>query len=96
MALLSPIVISKETVRNRGGLVRQLSLDRFENERRGRSDMMNYSYTPQFIRKKSTQDLVKKVMIFSAYLPIFVHLRRCVAGHFNIVETSQKLAASSQ
>lgn len=58
------VVVAKETVGNLGGLVRQLSLDQFENESRrmfpSNSDQ-TYS-TKKFARQKSPQGLHKKVI----------------------------------
>ncbi|KAM7527127.1 hypothetical protein LguiB_030537 [Lonicera macranthoides] len=58
------VVVAKETVGNLGGLVRQLSLDQFENESRRMVPMHNdLSYpTKKFIRQKSPQGLHKKVI----------------------------------
>jgi protein phosphatase len=58
-------VVAKETVGSLGGMVRQLSLDQFQNESR-RMVPMNNSDVPQptkkFTRQKSPQGLHKKVI----------------------------------
>nr|KAJ0205145.1 hypothetical protein LSAT_V11C500297390 [Lactuca sativa] len=58
------VVVAKETVGNLGGLVRQLSLDQFENESRRMIPTQNdLSYpTKKFTRQKSPQGLHKKVI----------------------------------
>ncbi|XP_076924153.1 serine/threonine-protein phosphatase BSL1-like [Bidens hawaiensis] len=58
------VVVAKETVGNLGGLVRQLSLDQFENEsRRMIPSGNNLSYpTKKFTRQPSPQGLHKKVI----------------------------------
>ncbi|KAI3526807.1 hypothetical protein L1887_06070 [Cichorium endivia] len=58
------VVVAKETVGNLGGLVRQLSLDQFENESRRMIPSQNdLSYpTRKFTRQKSPQGLHKKVI----------------------------------
>lgn len=59
------VVVAKETVGNLGGLVRQLSLDQFENESRRMIPTQNdLSYpTKKFTRQKSPQGLHKKVSL---------------------------------
>ena len=59
------VVVAKETVGNLGGMVRQLSLDQFENESRRMIPMNNdLSYpTKKFTRQKSPQGLHKKASI---------------------------------
>ncbi|KAG6426864.1 hypothetical protein SASPL_111099 [Salvia splendens] len=56
------VVVAKETVGNLGGMVRQLSLDQFENESRrmlpSHNDLSNP--TKKFARQKSPQGLHKK------------------------------------
>ncbi|KAI3668222.1 hypothetical protein L6452_43299 [Arctium lappa] len=58
------VVVAKETVGNLGGLVRQLSLDQFENESRrmipSQNDMSHP--TKKFTRQKSPQGLHKKIV----------------------------------
>ncbi|KAJ8453221.1 hypothetical protein Cgig2_008105 [Carnegiea gigantea] len=58
------VVVAKEAVGNLGGMVRQLSLDQFENESRrmvpGSSDPPHH--TKKFTRQKSPQGLHKKVI----------------------------------
>ncbi|KAI4329747.1 hypothetical protein MLD38_028095 [Melastoma candidum] len=58
------VVVAKETVGNLGGMVRQLSLDQFENESRRmvptNSELSNP--TKKFTRQKSPQGLHKKVI----------------------------------
>ncbi|KAG6785139.1 hypothetical protein POTOM_010864 [Populus tomentosa] len=58
------VVVAKEAVGNLGGLVRQLSLDQFENESRRMLPMNNDASYParKFTRKKSPQGLHKKVI----------------------------------
>nr|XP_034908259.1 serine/threonine-protein phosphatase BSL1-like isoform X1 [Populus alba] len=58
------VVVAKETVGNLGGLVRQLSLDQFENESRRMLPMNNDASYParKFTRKKSPQGLHKKII----------------------------------
>lgn len=59
------VVVAKETVGSLGGLVRQLSLDQFENESRRMIPMNNdLSYpTRKFTRQSSPQGLDKKASI---------------------------------
>jgi protein phosphatase len=59
------VVVAKEAVGNLGGLVRQLSLDQFENESRRMLPMNNDASYParKFTRKKSPQGLHKKVRL---------------------------------
>lgn len=56
-------MVAKEAVGNLGGLVRQLSLDQFENESRRMIPLQNdLSYSAKkFTRQKSPQGLHKKV-----------------------------------
>ncbi|KAL3849811.1 hypothetical protein ACJIZ3_011693 [Penstemon smallii] len=58
------VVVAKETVGNLGGMVRQLSLDQFENESRrtipSNNDLSNP--TRNFTRQKSPQGLHKKII----------------------------------
>ncbi|XP_041990505.1 serine/threonine-protein phosphatase BSL1-like isoform X2 [Salvia splendens] len=58
------VVIAKETVGNLGGMVRQLSLDQFENESRrmlpSHNDLSNP--TKKFARQRSPQGLHKKII----------------------------------
>ncbi|KAI3787724.1 hypothetical protein L2E82_00090 [Cichorium intybus] len=58
------VVVAKETVGNLGGLVRQLSLDQFENESRRMIPSQNDMSYPnrKFTRQKSPQGLHKKVI----------------------------------
>lgn len=58
------VVVAKEAVGNLGGMVRQLSLDQFENESRRMVPMNNdLSYpTRKFTRQKSPQGLHKKII----------------------------------
>lgn len=58
------VVVAKEAVGNLGGMVRQLSLDQFENESRRMVPMNNeLSYpTKKFARQKSPQGLHKKII----------------------------------
>lgn len=59
------VVVAKEAVGNIGGMVRQLSLDQFENESRRMVPVNNelaYS-TKRFTRQKSPQGLHKKVSV---------------------------------
>ncbi|KAM7495932.1 hypothetical protein LguiA_020346 [Lonicera macranthoides] len=58
------VVVAKETVGSLGGLVRQLSLDQFENESRRMIPMNNdLSYpTRKFTRQSSPQGLDKKII----------------------------------
>lgn len=60
------VVVAKEAVGNLGGLVRQLSLDQFENESRRMIPLQNdMSYSAKkFTRQKSPQGLHKKVPFF--------------------------------
>lgn len=60
------VVVAKETVGSLGGMVRQLSLDQFENESRRMNPVNNdMSYpTKRFTRQKSPQGLPKKVSTF--------------------------------
>lgn len=57
------MVVAKETVGNLGGMVRQLSLDQFENESRRMVPMNSELSNPtkKFARQKSPQGLHKKV-----------------------------------
>lgn len=63
--LMLQVVVAKEAVGNLGGMVRQLSLDQFENESRRMVPMNNdLSYpTRKFTRQKSPQGLHKKANI---------------------------------
>ncbi|KAL8028973.1 hypothetical protein ABFX02_14G197700 [Erythranthe guttata] len=58
------VVVAKETVGNLGGMVRQLSLDQFENESRrmipSHNDLSNP--TKKFARQRSPQGLHKKII----------------------------------
>ncbi|KAK8630505.1 hypothetical protein V6N13_079296 [Hibiscus sabdariffa] len=58
------VVVAKETIGNLGGMVRQLSLDQFENESRRMIPSNNdLSYpTKKFARQRSPQGLHKKVI----------------------------------
>lgn len=57
------VVVAKEAVGNLGGMVRQLSLDQFENESRRMNPMNDLSYpTKKFTRQKSPQGLHKKII----------------------------------
>ncbi|KAF5184580.1 Serine/threonine-protein phosphatase BSL1 [Thalictrum thalictroides] len=59
------VVVAKETIGNLGGLVRQLSLDQFENESRRMSPMTSdptYPTKKFFTRQKSPQGLHKKII----------------------------------
>ncbi|XP_041016695.1 serine/threonine-protein phosphatase BSL1-like isoform X1 [Juglans microcarpa x Juglans regia] len=58
------VVVAKEAVGNLGGMVRQLSLDQFENESRRMIPLNNdLSYpTKKFARQKSPQGLHKKII----------------------------------
>lgn len=58
------VVVAKEAVGNLGGMVRQLSLDQFENESRRMIPLNNdLSYpTKKFTRQKSPQGLHKKII----------------------------------
>lgn len=62
---LLQVVVAKEAVGNLGGLVRQLSLDQFENESRRMLPINNDSPYPtkKFTRQKSPQGLHKKASI---------------------------------
>ncbi|KAJ6329206.1 hypothetical protein OIU77_010809, partial [Salix suchowensis] len=58
------VVVAKETVGNLGGMVRQLSLDQFENESRRMVPMNNDASNParRFTRQRSPQGLHKKII----------------------------------
>ncbi|ONH93750.1 hypothetical protein PRUPE_8G250300 [Prunus persica] len=58
------VVVAKEAVGNLGGMVRQLSLDQFENESRRMIPMNNDLSHPnkKFTRQKSPQGLHKKII----------------------------------
>ncbi|XP_011011093.1 PREDICTED: serine/threonine-protein phosphatase BSL1-like isoform X2 [Populus euphratica] len=58
------VVVAKEAVGNLGGMVRQLSLDQFENESRRMLPMNNDASYParRVTRKKSPQGLHKKII----------------------------------
>ncbi|CAK9323449.1 unnamed protein product [Citrullus colocynthis] len=59
------VVVAKEAIGNLGGMVRQLSLDQFENESRRMIPSNDLSYpTKKFTRQKSPQGLYKKVISF--------------------------------
>lgn len=62
---LLQVVVAKEAVGNLGGMVRQLSLDQFENESRRMVPVNNdLPYpTKKFTRQKSPQGLHKKATI---------------------------------
>lgn len=58
------VVVAKEAIGNLGGMVRQLSLDQFENESRRMIPSNDLSYpTKKFTRQKSPQGLHKKVSL---------------------------------
>ena len=65
------VVVAKEAVGNLGGLVRQLSLDQFENESRRMIPLQNDLSYPakRFQRQKSPQGLHKKVRVSSSLRP---------------------------
>lgn len=72
------MVVAKETIGNLGGLVRQLSLDQFENESRRMSPMNSDSPYPTkkyYTRQKSPQGLHKKANIFK-------NLWACIVSFF--------------
>ncbi|KAK1357013.1 Serine/threonine-protein phosphatase [Heracleum sosnowskyi] len=57
------VVVAKETVGSLGGMVRQLSLDQFENESRRMVPLHDLSHpTKKFTRQKSPQGLHKKII----------------------------------
>ncbi|XP_074274216.1 serine/threonine-protein phosphatase BSL1 [Silene latifolia] len=58
------VVVAKEAVGNLGGMVRQLSLDQFENESRRMIPVSSDQSNPnkKFVRSKSPQGLHKKVL----------------------------------
>ncbi|TXG63551.1 hypothetical protein EZV62_010545 [Acer yangbiense] len=57
------VVVAKEAVGNLGGMVRQLSLDQFENESRRMIPSNDLSYpTKKFARQRSPQGLHKKII----------------------------------
>ncbi|XP_031250861.1 serine/threonine-protein phosphatase BSL1 isoform X1 [Pistacia vera] len=57
------VVVAKEAVGNLGGMVRQLSLDQFENESRRMMPSNDLSYpTKKFTRQRSPQGLHKKII----------------------------------
>ncbi|XP_073066136.1 serine/threonine-protein phosphatase BSL1-like isoform X3 [Primulina eburnea] len=58
------VVVAKETIGNLGGMIRQLSLDQFENESRRMIPSFNELSHPtkKFIRQKSPEGLHKKVI----------------------------------
>ncbi|KAK8269482.1 hypothetical protein V6Z12_D11G132800 [Gossypium hirsutum] len=57
------VVVAKEAVGNLGGMIRQLSLDQFENESRRMIPSSDLSYpAKKFYRQKSPQGLHKKVI----------------------------------
>ncbi|RYR71803.1 hypothetical protein Ahy_A02g006024 [Arachis hypogaea] len=64
------VVVAKEAVGNLGGMVRQLSLDQFENESRRMVPVNNDTPYPtkKFTRQKSPQGLHKKASIISNLL----------------------------
>ena len=75
------VVVAKETIGNLGGMVRQLSLDQFENESRRMIPINNdMSYpTKKFTRQRSPQGLHKKVTTFLLLISSFLlHLLSCV------------------
>lgn len=66
VVMMLQVVVAKETIGNLGGLIRQLSLDHFENEsRRMYPTNGDQTYPPKkFLnRQKSPQGLHKKVRI---------------------------------
>ncbi|KAJ0762123.1 putative protein-serine/threonine phosphatase [Helianthus annuus] len=56
------VVIAREAIGNLGGLVRQLSLDHFENESKRMMPFQNDMSAKRFMRQKSPQGLHKKVI----------------------------------
>lgn len=63
--ILLQVVVAKEAIGNLGGMVRQLSLDQFENESRRMLPINSDSPYPtkKFTRQKSPQGLHKKASI---------------------------------
>lgn len=62
--MVTQVVVAKEAVGNLGGLVRQLSLDQFENESRRMIPLNDMSYyAKKYTRQKSPQGLHKKVRL---------------------------------
>lgn len=77
--MLVQVVVAKEAMGNLGGMVRQLSLDQFENESRRMVPVNNdLSYpTKKFSRQKSPQGLHKKART-SGFIPqIFLSILTC-------------------
>lgn len=70
----SQVVVAKETVGNLGGVVRQLSLDQFENESRRIIPLQNdpSNTTKKLSRPRSPQGLHKKVTL--AKCPFFLYV----------------------
>ncbi|KAK6120105.1 hypothetical protein DH2020_046141 [Rehmannia glutinosa] len=72
------VVVAKEAVGNLGGMVRQLSLDQFENESRrmipSHNDLSNP--TKKFMRQRSPQGLHKKASFTTFHFPIISTLLR--------------------
>lgn len=75
--LLTQVVVAKEAVGNLGGMVRQLSLDQFENESRRMIPLNNeLSYpTKKFTRQRSPQGLHKKASVTN-----FISFLYCYTG----------------
>lgn len=89
---LLQVVVAKEAIGNLGGMVRQLSLDQFENESRRMIPSNDLSYpTKKFTRQKSPQGLHKKVSQCSMFVTFRIHTQRIVlrgADEFNAIKSS--------
>lgn len=92
---LLQVVVAKEAIGNLGGMVRQLSLDQFENESRRMIPSNDLSYpTKKFTRQKSPQGLHKKVSQCSMiiqFVTFTIHTQRIVlkgADELNAIKSS--------
>lgn len=80
MYILLQVVVAKEAVGNLGGMVRQLSLDQFENESRRMIPINNDLPYPakKFTRQKSPQGLHKKASIICFFILLCLYYQ-CLA-----------------
>jgi len=78
---LAQVVVAREAVGNLGGMVRQLSLDQFENESRRMMPMSSDALhsSKKFMRQKSPQGLHKKVGSTESFF--CTHTQRLTTTH---------------
>lgn len=82
-------MIAREAIGNLGGLVRQLSLDHFENESKRMMPFQNDMSCPakRFMRQKSPQGLHKKVRLrnYIGYVVLIFTHKKCL--FFQVIST---------